>query len=315
MTPLKRREFGQLAAASLTSTVVAGLSTKALAQNKETLKGTIYAVNLLTSDSQNLENETPAVVLSTADLATGKILSKVNRLALSVENPSSVPKSPRAFFLRDSNRVTKVIKLGDGSILISTVSHRKNGYFNHLISTVGNANIPVFRGKKVLGFKKSNQTLESVLSLPNNQLLCLVATEGIPPCALKTLDLKTGKILSNDELDLPTLTPTHRFAHLCQLKENIFATETGSEGFTSLISMNLQEKAILTGKVKINRLSPLNFKGRPLVIKDLNFSTSGQLYALATNNNGKKNGLYTVDIKTGKMELVRDFEADKFVLS
>ncbi|MCF2148980.1 hypothetical protein IQ276_021630 [Desmonostoc muscorum LEGE 12446] len=319
MRSLKRRQFGKLAAASLTSTVVAGLSSKALAQKTELNEGILYGVNLLsTSNTANREDNTPGVELSTVDLATGKILSKLNRLSLSVENPLSVPKRPRAFFFNDSNRITKAIVLKNGTVVISTVSSTRNGHFNHLIFTVGNASIPEFRGKKVLGFKKSNQTVESLLSLPNNQLLCLVGTEGVPPFSMRTLDFTTGQILARDDLALPELPPTHRFANLCQdPKGNIFATEIGSEGIPCLISMNLQEKAIVTGKLKIKRLTPLSFEGRPLSndVKDLTFSASGQLYALAPDKTRKSNAVFKVDVKTGKMTLVRNLAAQKFTFS
>ncbi|MDZ8023349.1 MAG: hypothetical protein RMX65_002600 [Nostoc sp. DedQUE01] len=316
MPSLKRRQFGQLAAASLTSTVVAGISSKAVAQKNDTKQKILYAVNLLsTSKNQSKENQTPELELSTAELVTGKILSKVNQLSLSVENPLSVPKNPRAFFVNDYNRITKAIVLKNGTLVISTVSSTKNGYFNHLTFTIGNASIPVFRAKKVLGFKRANQTVESLLSLPNNQFLCLVGTEGVPPFSFRTLDFTTGQALARDELALPSLPPNHRFANLCQdLKGNIFATEIGSEGFPVLVSMNLQEKAIITGNVKIKRLTPLNFEGRPLSydLQDLTFSADGQLYALAADGNRKNTAVYTVDVKSGKMGLVRKFAAEKF---
>jgi hypothetical protein len=325
VAPLKRRKFGQLAAASLTSTVLANLSSKALAQNSNPNQEIIYEVNLprdeanlrSSSNTQNWEDQTPPVELSTAELATGKALSKTNQPALSVDNPSFLRKKPRAFFLPDSDRITKVIVLGDKTLVISTVSSTRNGHFNHLIFAVGSATKPQFRAKKVLDLKGSDQTVESILSLPNNQLLCLLGTEGIPPFAMTTLDSRTGKILS-DNLALPALPPTHRFANLCQAPNgNIFATEIDSEGIPILIWMNLQEKAIITGKVKINRLAPLTFEGSPLFndVKDLNFSSSGQLYALATDNSGKNNALFAVDIKTGRMELVRNFAAEKFAFS
>ncbi|MFS0515835.1 hypothetical protein ACEYW6_14130 [Nostoc sp. UIC 10607] len=318
MPSLKRRQFGQLAAASLTSTVVAGISSKAVAQETATKQKIIYAVNLLsTSKTQNWENQTPPVELSTADLTTGKILSKVNQLSLSVENLLSVPKNPRAFFLNDYSRISKAIMLKNGTLVISTVSSTKDGHFNHLISisSIGSLTIPIFGAKKVLGFKRANQTVESLLSLPNNQLLCLVGTEGVPPFSFRTLDLTTGQALARDELALPSLPPTHRFANLCQdLKGNIFATEIGSEGFPVLISMNLQEKAIVTGNVKIKRLTPLSFEGRPLSydLQDLTFSSDGQLHALAADGNRKNTAVYTVDVKSGKMGLVRKFAAEKF---
>lgn len=316
MSPLRRREFGQLAAASLTSTLIADFYSKALAQKIELSKEILYEVNLpSTSKTQNRENQTPPVELVTADLATGNVLSKVSQPELSVDNPTAVPKISRAFFLSDSNRITKAIVLADKTLLISTVSSTRNGYFNYLISAVGSATSLKFAARKVLGLEKATQTVESLLSLPNNQLLCLLGNEGIPPFTFKTLDIRTGKILSGDELNLPPLPLNHRFANLCQdPKGNIFATEISSEGIPVLISMNLQEKAQITGKVKIKRLTPLNFEGRPLSndLKDLNFSSSGQLYALAADNNGKNNALFTVEVKSGKMGLVRKFASEKF---
>lgn len=325
MSPLKRRQFTQLAAASLTSTIVADLSSKVLAQKSEPSQEVIYGVNLLSaSKEQNRENQTPSVEVSVADLATGKVLSKASVPVLSVDNLSSRPKTPRAFFLPDYDRITKLIVLADGTIVISTVSSTRNGYFNYLISiggitsTVENITRAKFTAQTVLDFEKFNQTVDSLLSLSKNQLLSLVGTEGITPFAFRTLDLTTGKILSGDDLGLPQLPPTHRFANLCQdPKGNIFATEIGSEGVPVLVSMNLQDKAIATGKVKIQRLTPLNFEGRPLVndVKDLAFSSSGQLYALAADNRVKNNALFTVDVKTGKMGLVSELAVEKFAFS
>ncbi|MEH2348509.1 MAG: hypothetical protein V7K55_10960 [Nostoc sp.] len=329
MTPLQRRQFGKLVAASLTSTVVADISSKAFAQKTVSSNESLYGVNVLsTSNTRNRENQTPPVELNTATLPIGKVisanlldqkvLSKVNLPVLSVENLSPVIKKPRAFFLADSDRITKAIVLGDKTIVISTVSHTRNGQFNHLIYSVGSVINRQFRAKKVLDFKSSNQTIESLLSLPNNKLLCIVGTEGVPPFTFRTLDFTTGKILSGDDLSLPSLLPNHRFANLCQdAKGNIFATEIGSEGIPILISMNLQEKAIITGKVKMKRLTRLTVEGKPLIndVKDLGFSASGQLYALATDSSRKNNVLYTVDVKTGKMEPVKNFAVEKFVFS
>jgi hypothetical protein len=339
MSPLKRRQFGQLAAASLTSTVVAGLSSKSLAEKSELRRDIIYTVNLSrASKVQNRENQTPPVELSTVELstvesrtvesrtlnpnanetATERVITKTTREPLSVDNPSPVKKQRRAFFLPDSDRITKLISLADKSLVICTVSSTQEGYFSHLLFAIGSGNNPQFRAKKVLGLERANQTIESLLSLPKNQLLCLVGNEGTPPFMFRIIDTNSGKILSADELDLPSLQYNHRFANLCQdQKGTIFATEIGSEGVPILISMNLQEKATLTGKVKINRRAPLTFNKRPLFndVKDLGFSRSGQLYALAADNSGKNNALFTVDVKTGAMSLVKKFASDKFAFA
>ncbi|MDZ8188213.1 MAG: hypothetical protein RMX96_25585 [Nostoc sp. ChiSLP02] len=339
MTPLQRRQFGKLVAASFTSTVVADISSKVLAQSSESSKDILYALNLSSSsNSRNRENQTPPIELNTIDVATlkvlpkanlldlkvnlpdVKILSKVNLPVVSVDNPLSVPKQPRAFFLPESDRITKGIVLADKTVVISTVSHTNKGYFNHLVSVVGsgNSNNIKIRAKKVLDFKKSNQTVESLLNLPNNKLLCLVGTDGIPPFTMTTLDYTTGKILPGNELALPSLPLNHRFANLCQdLKGNIFATETGPDGVPILIAMNLQEKAIITGKVKIKRLNALKYQGRHLIddVKDLAFSSSGQLYALAADSSRKSNVLFRVEVKTGDMELVGKFLGEKLAFS
>ncbi|BAZ68244.1 MAG: hypothetical protein KME28_10575 [Pelatocladus maniniholoensis HA4357-MV3] len=319
MTPLKRRQFTQLAAAGLTSTIVADISSKALAQNNGKSEEVLYGVNLPSkSNALNREDETPSVELSTADMETQRLVSRTDVPAQSVDNPSSVRKKSRAFFTGDSDRITKLTALGDGNLVISTVSKTRNGYFNHLIYTVGGARNPQFRAKKVLELETADQTVESLLSLPKDQLLCLVGTEGVPPFAFKIIDSTSGKIRSGDDLALPPLPPNHRFANLCQdPKGNIFLTETSSEGIPILISMNLQEKAVVTGKVKIQRLTPLNFEGSPQIndVKDLNFSASGQLYALTTDKGGKNNALFTVDTKSGKMGLVREFPFEKFAFS
>ncbi|GJD16217.1 hypothetical protein RIVM261_011730 [Rivularia sp. IAM M-261] len=325
MSPLKRREFGQLAAATLTSTVIADFCSKALAQKTELSREILYEINLPSSSNvENRENQAPSVELITTDLAKGNVISRINQPELSVDNPLSAPKISRAFYIADSNRITKAIVLRDKTLLISTVSSTRSGYFNYLISAVASGTISKFTARKVLGLEKGNQTIESLLSLPNNQLLCLLGNEGIPPFTFRTLDITTGKILSGDELNLPPLPLRHRFANLCQdRKGNIFATEITSEGIPILISMNLEEKAQITGKVKIKRLTPLSFEGRSLSndLKDLNFSPSGQLYAVAADNSEKNNikeknnALFTVDVKSGKMGLVRKFAAEKFAFS
>ncbi|MFN6460359.1 MAG: hypothetical protein RMZ41_000745 [Nostoc sp. DedVER02] len=317
MTPLKRREFTQLAAASLTSTIVTDLSSKALAQKSQEV---LYKAKLLkTSNDLNREDQTPPIELSAADVKTGKVVSRINVPAQFVDNPLSVPKKFRAFFTDEADRITKLTALGDGNLVMSTVSIKRNGYFNRLLYTVGGAKTSQFRAKKVLDLKTSNQTIESLLSLPKNLLLCIVGIEGIPPFSFRIIDSRNGKIISGDELNLPPLPPSNRFANLCQdPKGNIFATEISSEGMPILISMNLEDKAVVTGKVKIKRLNPLNFEGRPLLndVRDLNFSASGQLYAVAGDKSGKKTRLFTVDVKSGKMGLVNDdFGTEKFAFS
>ncbi|MBO3464173.1 hypothetical protein G4P69_37145, partial [Aetokthonos hydrillicola CCALA 1050] len=97
MSPLKRRQFGQLAAASLTSTVVVGLSSKTLAQSTASNGETLYGVkNPNSSSARDRENQSPLVELNTVEQSTGNVLSKTNAPALSVEDTSPAPKKSKA---------------------------------------------------------------------------------------------------------------------------------------------------------------------------------------------------------------------------
>lgn len=322
MTSLQRRQFGKLLAASLTSTIVAEISSKALAQNSENSDPDIFGVTVVPreSNAQNREDQTPPVELKTAKLKNKEVLSNVKTPSLSVDNPSTVPKKSLAISRAESNdRITKAIKDANGDVVTSIVSSDKDGNQNYLLIATGSPKNPKFRSKKVLGLKSPNQTIESLLSLPNNQLLCLVAYQGIPPFEFGIIDSKTGRITLADEFELPI---NYRYANLCQdSKGNIFATETGSEVGTRLINFNLKEKASLTGKVKINKLTPLKLQDGSTTandVDDLAISASDDLYALYTDNSAKDKALKSllkVELKTGKMDLINNLPFEKFGFS
>ncbi|MEA5602294.1 hypothetical protein [Nostoc sp. UHCC 0252] len=326
MTQLQRRQFGKLLAASLTSTIVAEISSKALAQNSKNSDPDIFGVNVVPreSNAQNRENQTPPVELKTAKLKNKEVLSNVKTPSLSVDNPSTVPKKSQAIFSAESDRITKAIVDGDQNIVVSTVSSGKDGNQNYLLIATGSPKNPKFRSKKILGLENPNQTVESLLRVPGtkNQLLCLVANRGIPPFYFAIINSQTGRISSKDELDLPELNLNHRYANLCKdSKGNIFATETASEIGTRLISFNLKEKASLTGKVKINRLTPLKLEDGSTTandVDDLAISPSDELYALYTDNSAKDKALKSllkVEVKTGKMEVINKLPFQKFGFS
>jgi hypothetical protein len=323
MTQLQRRQFGKLLAASLTSTIVAEISSKALAQNSDP---EIFGVTAVPreSNAQNRENQTPPVELKTAKLKNKEVLSNVKTPSLSVDNSSVVDKKSQAISRAESNdRITKAIKDGKDKIVISTVFSAKDGNQNYLLIATGSPKNPKFSSKKVVGLKSPNQTIESLLSLSNNQLLCLVAYHGIPPFSFAIINSQTGRITSKDELDLPELNLNNRYANLCQdSKGNIFATETGSEVGTRLISFNLKEKASLTGKVKINTLTPLKLKDGSTTANDVDdlaiSPLNDELYALATDNSAKDKALKSllkVELKTGNMELINSLPFQKFGFS
>jgi hypothetical protein len=321
MTQLQRRQFGKLLAASLSSTIIAEISSKALAQNSDP---EIFGVNVVPreSNAQNRENQTPPVELKTAKLKSKEVLSNVKTPSLSVDNSSVVDKKSQAIFRAESkDRITKAIRDEENQIVISTVLSTKDGNQNYLLIATGSPKNPKFRSKKVLGLESPNQTIESLVSLSKNQLLCLKAYQGNSSFSFGIINPQTGRITSGEQLDLPELNKNNRYANLCKdSKGNIFATETGSEVGTRLISFNLKEKASLTGKVKINRLTPLKLKDGSTTANDVEDLAiySDELYALYTDNSAKDKtlkSLLKVELKTGKMELINNLPFQKFGFS
>jgi hypothetical protein len=314
MTKFKRRKFGQLVVASLTATSLVGVASKGSAQQSEILIG----VSQGKADPQNPEDETTSVGLTIAEPTTGKVLSQADISPKQVSNPSPTLKANRAFYVGDQHRVSDITVQKNGTVVVATVSHTRTGCFNKLLLT--NSRSPQkSRAVKVLNLKSPDHTIESLLSLSDKQIICTIGHNGIPPFQLAIIDPQTGKVRSGKELSLPTLPERVRFANLCQTPDGyIYATQIDSDGIPILVRMDLEEKAGVTGQVKIQQIAQLTFRGQLLSndLKSLTSSSSGQLYAIATIDNGDSNTLFSVDAQTGKMTRVADeFAAEKIVIS
>lgn len=83
------------------------------------------------------------------------------------------------------------------------------------------------------------------------------------------------------------------------------------------MQLDLENRAVVSGRGKIIRLVELSFKNKPLEndLASLAFSSSGQLFALADLKYEGTNSLFTVDMKTGAMTLVRKFAVDKILFA
>ncbi|ACK73469.1 hypothetical protein PCC7424_5118 [Gloeothece citriformis PCC 7424] len=320
---IKRRQFGQLAAGSLTATLLADLSGKVLAQNQER----VWGVSLLnSSEVEDLENIAPGLELVETNVNPGGIPLPTTIPPQAVENIGDrLPSRPQAFFLPPYSRVTAITTLtdGTGTLVIATYSQTKNKHPNKLvlISDKKNKDKIKVKAKKIKDFDNPHQTIESFVSYPDdpNLLLCIVGHKGVPPFIWKFLNLRNNKILP----DLPPFPPiNHRMANLCLAPNgrDIFATETGPEG-PILISFNLQNKSQITGKVIINRLNPLSFDSEPAVndALSLTFSANGKLYALATDTQENSNGLYEVELRTpnnlGRLREIKKLKVEKLTIS
>lgn len=93
---IKRRQFGQIAAGSFTTTLLSQFSAKVLSATAQEL---VYGVNLLdTSQLQDLENNTPPLELVQTDLTAQQVPVKIKVNSVKVKNTKPVKKKIKPFF-------------------------------------------------------------------------------------------------------------------------------------------------------------------------------------------------------------------------
>ncbi|MBR8832763.1 MAG: hypothetical protein DSM106950_01645 [Stigonema ocellatum SAG 48.90 = DSM 106950] len=318
---IKRRRFGQIVIASATTTVIASLAGKSMAQQTQQIYGiSLPSINPATnrttgsvSLSSNVENAVPAIVLKSLDLSTGKESS--NQLPASpVENVTTLLQSAtKAIFTDLGEQVKGLTAKSDGTLISATVTSSPQGDVNQL--TFANSKSSVLnRSLKASGFQK-NSIIESLLFTKDNTLLTIVSLySGTPPFDFGVIDTQTGILTPGAQLGLPEISPRDRLSNLAQSPDGkIYATGLGGEGSVVLVQLDLVNKTTLTGRGKIIKLFPLSFNGKGLGndVFSLAFSPSGQLFALADPQYQGTNSLYTVDLQSGNLTFVRQFAVAK----
>lgn len=322
---IRRRRFGQIAIASAAFSAIANFAGKTVAQQPES---TIYGVSFPSSSSIiNISikvgelidvNISPAITLISSDLVSGRDLAAIQLTGINVSNRDTlVETANKAIYTEPSERLTAFTPLADGSFLIVSQASGKTGNSNRTILINRNSARPQ-KALKVSGFRRVNGTLESLVAIKENNFLGVVSlNEGTPPFELVNFDLNSAKLNYSDEL--PILARTLRFSNLALAPGDgtIYATVLSSQGGTTLVQVDLENKAIVTGRGKIIRLSELKYDGKPLEndLLSLAVSRSGEVFALANPTYEKINSLFTIDVKSGEMKFVRKFAADKIAFA
>jgi hypothetical protein len=294
----------------------------------------IYGVRLASQSqptpSADNANKTPAMELVAADLKTGQVISVTPLPERSVDNPQDqTPSTTQAFSIL-SDRITGFTAQLDenGGFVIATVISTERGNFSRLLF----ADRRAARSKKVTGFQQSQETVESLVALPNSdrpktyRLLSILSLNGgIPPFDLGAIDPRSGKVSFGAKLAMPELAFTSRFSNLARSPNGtIYATTLGSEGVAmrargsaSLVQIDLTNKSPITGRGKITPLVQLRFNDQPLEmdLQSLAVSPSGQLFALADPEYTGRSSLCAVNPTTGQMQLLRPFAVDKITFA
>ncbi|MGI2901896.1 hypothetical protein [Tolypothrix sp. VBCCA 56010] len=321
---IRRRRFGQIAILSAALSAIGNFAGKTVAQQAESI---IYGVSLTSSSSiinigikigELIDvNISPAVTLISSDLVSGRDLATIQLPSINLNNLDTlIETANKALYTEPSERLTALTPLADGSFVIVSVASTKTGNFNRIILIDAKSTRPL-RALRVSGFRRVNGTLESLVAIKENNFLGVVSlNEGTPPFDLVNLDLNSGKLNYSD--DLPILAANLRFSNLAQAPDGtIYATLLSSQGGTTLVQVDLENKAIVSGRGKIIRLSELKYDGKPLEndLLSLAVSRSGEVFALANPTDEKINSLFSVDVKSGEMKFVRKFAADKIAFA
>ena len=312
---IRRRRFGQLALASVTTAAIANFATKTFAQQPKQIVGVRLSSSskkdlssLLTLTSSDAANNTPEITLVSLDLGTGveKLLSNV--VSQTVDNAiTSIRPTNNAVSIRRDERLTGLTSLSNGTIIVASVG----SVFSQLIFTDINSS-QAKRALNVSGFQNNLSTLESLLATKGDQILSLVSlNQGTPPFSLAIIDSNTGVVTFGEKLGLPDLQTSARFSNLTQRQDGtIIASTIRQEGSTSLVQLDLNNKQIIN-------LPELRLDNKPLTndLLGLAFSPSDQLYAIANPKYEATNSLYIVNVNTGEMTLLSKFNAAKITFT
>lgn len=333
---IKRRRFGQLAIVSAATTLLANSTSKVFAQQTEQLYGILLssASRSITQDTVDAAaaNRTPGIVLLSVDLtalatAQESLAAEIPAIAVSNQQETTETVVKALVIKKPSERITGFTVLSDNTFAIAATAATKNGDFSRLIfiEPPKQSGTKAQKGVKIKKTKdKKFSTVESLLATTRegkkgDQFLSVVSlAEGVPPFELAFIDTNSGQVDSSAQLGLPELPSNQRLSNLAQSSDGtIYATSCGAEGVTFLVQLDLVNKSQITGRGKIIRLVALNFNNKPVEndLASLAFSSSGQLFALADPNSEGANSLFSVDMKTGAMTLLRKLAVDKIVFA
>ena len=306
---IRRRRFGQIAIVSAATAALSNFATKTSAQQQSV----IYGVSLIAGT--DAINTSPGLLLTSLDISTGQELSTAEVPSATVENLQRATSSlNEAIFTQQPqvDRITGLTSLSDGTFITATVANTRQGKVTRLVFT--NPNSPQSRTSLSVTNLPRNSTVESLLATTENNLFSVLSlNQGVLPFRLATIDRNSGTVGSREEF--PDLIPIRRFSNLAQSPTNgtIYLTTLGPEGSTTLVQLDLQQRSLITGKGRIIRVAALRYNNEFLEndLLSLAVSPSGELFALADPNYEGTNSLFTVDLSTGNMTLVRQFAVDK----
>ena len=304
---LRRRKFGQLAIATAAATALANLANKTLAQTAEE-EPLLYGVRAVPGGQ--------GLLLQSLNLTTDEVKDETARtLGLTLEPEERVS----SFTVLDDDTFALATAPTTHVITGNPVTPSRPNFLptaSQSLPASALRSVSVLQSLPALQAVDEKVTIESWLDNKDGKLFSIVSlNQGLLPFRLAVIDRNTAEVNFIDDLDLP---PNRPFSHLTQSPNGaIYATTIGTEGYTSLVRLERQNKSIITGKGQIVSLVRLKFNNRhlPNDVASLAWSPSNQLYALGDPTYTGTNSLFTVNVNTGVLTLLRTFDVDKIVFA
>lgn len=283
MLKLTRRRFGQLVIATTTVAGLGYLGKRTLAQTSSIIYGVrIPKAGQLVIQSLNLATK-QIQDLTTVFIESGEQLNSIgyfgsNKFVLSINPPKNAA--------------------------------NENNSPRLLIVTVGESPTSV----PISGLAKE-QNLHSVLVTNDGSLVGLVQKNDKTSSTLINIDDYTGAISTINNIILPV---TQRFDNLAQSKlddvaqsnEIIYTTTLSQQGNTSLVKLDLTQ-----GQVSPGAQLTIDGKVWNSGLSSLASASGDEMYALGAPRYVTPNNLYTINVSTGVMTLIQQWNVVKITTS
>jgi len=315
MYKVSRRRFGQLA---LAGTVVSGLSyltNKALAQTPGLKIIGIGSSPIISTDQTAIPEVDTTELDSTEPNSSPRAIKPVEFVLQSfITGKAQLPTLLTSQLLADQSTpllefdetLSGFTSLTDGTLVVAispVTTSRKQAtptritFFGKPIKTL------------IVSGLKQNQQLGSLLGTNDGRLIGLVGkNNGTPPIRLVDIDLQTGEISFITKIKFPN---DERVGNLAECPDGkLYTSLLGKDGDTTLVQLDSnQKKPVRLAQLKVNGQAWNNG------LQSLVCSGAGQLLAFGAMRYETPNALYTVDIDSGNMTQLQNFDAAHITLA
>ena len=309
---LTRRRFMQLALAGSAVTVSASVTRIIFAQSASLTLIGVRAGPVPSSTTDVPEVDTTEVESATggpgtASVAVGVLLQSFN-LATGQVQTLQAPQSlqdGQAPVLRSNEAVTGCTVLADGTVVlaITPVSGSTNERDPTRLTRLSTPATTV----PISGLKK-DEKLGDLVATTDGRLLGLVAKRnGTPPVRLVAIDPLTGTMRVVDTVNLPGKWP---FKTLAQSSDGqLYTAAVGWQGEAHLVQVGSGRNQTITPVLTVDGTVWNNG------LESLVYSPAGQFLAFGALRYETPNALYTVDVGSGAMSKLYDFDVSRVAIA